>query len=208
MQVHRACVVGVERRLRPFADAGEHPRGRVRQVGRAVGEQRHAALAVVIAVVLDVELIEGQRRLDRIGEIRLGVAGHEVGLPLVVELVAAAEGELGKLGVQFVEAVLDPQVDIVERALDERVAGVDGPADQVGLGDAAGAAGGGGGGAGAADAQRRRLQVAFLASPLEVGVEDIEVEQRPVVRPPLKRAGGAPALLVVGVVVEAGKRGW
>jgi len=54
--------------------------------------------------------------------------------------MAAAKGDLIELGVQFVEAILYPKVDIVERAFDEGIARIDGRGGDIRLGNAAGSA--------------------------------------------------------------------
>src|SRR5438046_2860781 len=94
----------------------------------------------------------------------------------VAELLRAFERQLLELGVELVKAVLDAQVDVVERAA-VHDAVLDLIGGYVGIGDAA-AAVAVGGRAASADAERRRLQVAFLARSLEVGVKGIDADQR------------------------------
>jgi hypothetical protein len=112
------------------------------------------------------------------------------------------QADLRELGVQLVEAVLDAQVDVVERPLGHGVLAVDRRRDHLGLGDAARVADIGGR-TGAADAEGRRLQVLFLAGALEVGIEHVEADLGLVRRRVLQRQGAAQALLVVLVDVEA-----
>jgi hypothetical protein len=82
----------------------------------------------------------------------------------VTELGVVGQGELVELGLQVVVAVLDPGVDVVERALDQVALVVGLEVDHVGLGQARAAA-----------AERDDFQIGFVAVVGELGQQGVEV---------------------------------
>ena len=186
-------------------DLRQHPAVRVGEVGGAEVEHRCPAArgAVIVAVIVDIILVERQRVLHRVAVLRGRMAADERQRDVLAELLHALERQLLELGVQPVEPVLDAEVDVVEGAgIHHAVADLG--ADHVRVRDAA-ARRAVGGGAGAADAERRRFEIALLARALEVRIEGVEADQRPVGRFPLQRPGDADPLLVVIIIILAGE---
>ena len=120
---------------------------------------------------------------------------------MIAKLLGALERQLLELGVEPVEAVLDAQINVIERAaVHDAVLNL--VIYYVGVGYAA---------AGiavcraaaSADTERRSLEIALLARALEVRVKGVETDQRLIGRPKLQRGGHAEPLLVIIVPILA-----
>jgi hypothetical protein len=108
----------------------------------------------------------------------------------VADLLLDLDRGLAEIGRQFVVALLDARIDIVEGRLDQLVLVADREIAHVGLGRRLPAAA----------AERDDLEIIFPARPAHMGIEAVERDQSTLGRAKLDRGGHAKP---VPVVIEA-----
>ena len=167
------CLDGVRHPLRTqpdFRTRGSEIIGqRVGDIVAEADQRRVAVLPIVVEVVVRILAIQDHRRLDRIVEVGLGIADQTLDAESVAELMLDAQRALGVFGVQLVVAGLGLHIDVVEQAIDHVPVRID---DAVAHDDFRPSA------LGRVTGEGQGLQPVLLTRRLEIGIEQIEVDQR------------------------------
>ena len=158
------------------ADGGEIPAGRVGRADAVVDHRRPLVAAVVVAVVVDVELVHHHRGLHRVVMIGRGGADLAVDREVVGEAVLAGQGELLEHRGPFVVAVFRAHVHVVEAAVQQAAGG---GIDVAVLDDGLGLAGEGAaiGQLGHVAAEGDGFDIVLVALGVDLGIHRIQGEQ-------------------------------